>query len=179
MNLEQMLDTLIGKEGAYSNNPNDSGGETMWGITIAVARAFGYDGPMRDMPQSTAREIYRQRYWLQPRFNEIGNVSLRIAEQLFDIGVNMGQSVAAKFLQRALNVLNRQGKDFPDITADGAIGNMTIAAMKAYVAKRGAEGELVLMRMVNSQNSVRRIEIAEAKVQNEEFMHGWQLNRVM
>jgi lysozyme family protein len=178
MTVEKMLDELVGKEGAYSNHASDRGGETMWGVTIAVARAFGYAGMMAELPQATAREIYRTRYWTHPRFNEVAAIDLPLGEQLFDIGVNMGQGQAGKFLQRALNVLNRQAKDYPDITADGAIGNMTLAAMNSYIDKRGADGRAVLRQMVNSQNSVRRIEIAERDVQQEDFQHGWQFNRV-
>ena len=45
--VERFLDDLIKREGGYVNNPNDKGGETCWGITVAVARANGYAGPMR------------------------------------------------------------------------------------------------------------------------------------
>ena len=36
----------------------------------------------------------------------------------------MGPPVAVGFLQRALNALNRQGADYPDIAADGVLGAM-------------------------------------------------------
>jgi hypothetical protein len=35
MSIDSLIDGVIGREGGYSNNPNDSGGETMWGVTIA------------------------------------------------------------------------------------------------------------------------------------------------
>ncbi len=43
-------------EGGYSNNPADPGGETNHGVTVAVARSHGYDGPMREMPKETAQQ---------------------------------------------------------------------------------------------------------------------------
>jgi len=150
----------------------------MWGITVAVARAFGYTGPMKDMSQQTARDIYAQRYWHAPRFNDISTLSEPVAEEMLDTGVNMGPSVAGKFLQRALNVLNQGDKAYPNIAVDGAVGNMTLAALKAFLAARGKAGETVLVRMLNAQQSVRYIELAEAKVSQETFEYGWQLNRV-
>ena len=51
MNITDTITVLIQREGGYTNNPNDKGGETNFGITVAVARAFGYTGPMTSMTQ--------------------------------------------------------------------------------------------------------------------------------
>ena len=37
-----ILALIFGGEGGYVNDPNDPGGETNWGCTVAVARANGY-----------------------------------------------------------------------------------------------------------------------------------------
>lgn len=178
MNITDTITELIKREGGYSNDPKDAGGETKCGITVAVARAFGYAGPMASMTQQVARDIYAQRYWHQPRFDDIDMVSELVAEELLDTGVNMGTGTAGKFLQRALNVLNQGDKVYPNIAVDGAVGNMTIAALKAMLAARGKAGETVLVRMLNAQQSVRYIELAEANVSQESFEYGWQSNRV-
>lgn len=178
MNITDTITALIQREGGYTNNPSDKGGETNFGITVAVARAFGYTGPMASMTQQVARDIYAQRYWHQPRFDDIDMVSELVAEELLDTGVNMGTATAGKFLQRALNVLNQGEATYPNITVDGAVGNMTIAALKAFMTTRGKAGETVLVRMLNAQQSVRYIELAEANVSQESFEYGWQLNRV-
>jgi lysozyme family protein len=178
MNLTDTITELIKREGGSSNNRADKGGETMWGITEAVARAFGYTGPMSAMPQQTARDIYAQRYWHQPRFDEVNGISTVIAEELLDTGVNMGTNIAGKFLQRALNVLNQDQKAYSNITVDGAVGNVSLYTLKTYLATRGTDGEKVLLRMLNAQQSVRYMEIAENNVTQETFEYGWQLNRV-
>lgn len=178
MNITDTISALIQREGGYINDPNDNGGETNFGITVAVARAFGYTGPMASMTQQVARDIYFQRYWHQPRFDDVGVVSEAVAEELLDTGVNMGTATAGKFLQRALNVLNQGDKVYPNVSVDGAVGNMTIAALKAFLAARGKAGETVLVRMLNAQQSVRYIDLAEANVSQESFEYGWQLNRV-
>jgi lysozyme family protein len=65
------------REGGYSNNPNDSGGETMWGVTDRVARANGYAGPMKDMPREVAKNIYFASYVQKPGFASIMPLSER------------------------------------------------------------------------------------------------------
>lgn len=178
MNIADKIDRLIAKEGGYTNHPNDRGGPTIWGITEQVARAFGYRGDMRDMARSVAVDIYTERYWTQPRLDEIAVLSDAIAEELLDTGVNMGSATAGKFLQRALNVLNRGGTAYPDLTVDGGIGKVTVAALRAFLDSRGAAGETVLLRMLNAQQSVRYIEIAENNPTQESFAFGWQQARV-
>lgn len=177
MSLEAMLDTLIGKEGGYSNHPSDRGGETMWGITIAVARSVGYDGPMRKMTRDQAKGIYRSLYWINPGFNLVAKRSQAVAEELFDTGVNMGPSVASIFLQRLLNGLNRQAKDYPDIKVDGDIGPATMRSLNAYFDKRGKDAEKVLLKGLNALQGARYVELAEGRQANEDFLHGWLLNR--
>jgi len=177
MSIDTMLDELVRREGDYSDHPADRGGPTRWGVTEQVARAYGYKGDMRALPRQTAIDIYRQRYWLGPRFDQVAAVSPALAEELFDTGVNMGPAVATKFLQRALNLLNRQATDYPDIAADGQIGPMTIAALKSYAGKRGAAGLAVLLRLVDCFQAVRYAEIAEKNPSQEDFFFGWIANR--
>lgn len=40
----EIIDEIIRVEGGYVNDPADSGGETNFGVTVAVARAHGYTG---------------------------------------------------------------------------------------------------------------------------------------
>jgi lysozyme family protein len=177
-NIETELDLLIGKEGGYTNNPKDSGGETIWGITKAVADAFGYTGSMRDMSKDQAKEIYRKRFWLQPKFFKVFEYSPNIAMELFDTGVNMGTGTAGKALQKALNVLNLNGTYYPDMEVDGMIGAMTLNALKVFLERRKADGEKVLLRMLNAIQGAKYIELAESRPKDEAFIYGWILNRV-
>jgi lysozyme family protein len=178
MNVGPYIDDLIKREGGYVDHPKDRGGPTMYGITEQVARAFGYSGPMQALPRALAVQIYTERYWTDPKFHMVNDHSPAIAGELLDTGVNMGPMVASRFLQRALNVLNREGRLYPDITADGVIGRMTLAALQAYLHARGKDGHVVLFRALNAQQGVRYIEIAENRPSQEEFVHGWFLHRV-
>lgn len=176
--VDHMIDDLIGREGRYSFNVNDAGGETMWGITAATARRNGYLGAMSMMPRATAATIYRNEYLVKPGFDQVHAVSPRIAEEMFDTGVNQGVSLPGAWLQRILNALNRQGRDYADIGVDGRIGPATIGALRSFLMKRGDDGETVIVRALNCQQGVRYLDITEARPQNEDFYFGWLLNRV-
>jgi lysozyme family protein len=177
-NVDKLIAELIQREGRYVDHPADRGGPTNWGITQAVARAFGYTGDMRHLPRSTAEAIYRQRYWTGPRFDQVAAIYPRVGEEMLDTGVNMGPAVAGRFLQRVLNVLNNRAKDFPDLTVDGAIGPMTLAALRALKARRGAAGEGVLVAALDAQQGERYIAIAEANPSQEAFVYGWLAHRL-
>lgn len=112
---DDAFDALIGNEGGYSNNPKDPGGETMWGVTARVARAYGYTGPMRDMPRDTAKTIAKQLYW-NPLY--LDQFDSRVAFQIFDANYNGGHPV-----------LWMQGASGAKV--DGLIGPQTIAAVQA------------------------------------------------
>lgn len=178
MNVHDTIEALIEREGGYVNHAHDRGGPTRYGITEQVARAYGYTGPMQDLPKDLARDIYHERYWTAPRFDQVSARSAVISEELLDTGVNMGPMVATRFLQRSLNVLNRDGRAWPDLAVDGVIGRMTLFALDRLLAQRGADGVAVLHSMLNALQAVRYIEIAEAKPSQEAFAFGWIRERV-
>lgn len=107
---------LMESEGGYSNRDPaaDPGGETNHGITLKVARAWGYLGPMKDLPLDTARQIAKAYYWTPNRCDQLPPA---IAFHVFDTAYNGGAAV--RWLQQAAGV-----------TADGIIGAKTIAAVR-------------------------------------------------
>lgn len=177
-NVQALIDRVIGVEGGYSDHPADRGGATMWGITEQVARAFGYQGAMHALPRPIAVSIYRKRYWDEVGLDRVGSVAPDLAAELFDVAVNMGPRWPGRFLQRALNALNRGATDYPDMPVDGAIGTMTIAALDRFLSKRGALAEKNLLKAITVLRGERYFSIAEADPSQEEFVYGWLVNRV-
>lgn len=175
---ERAINELLEVEGGYVNDPSDSGGETNYGVTERVARRYGYDGPMKDMPRRLAIRIYEDRYWDSLNLDLIQKRSLTITQELFDTGVNAGPGRAAEFLQRSLNVLNNRGEYYPDIKVDGDVGPMTISALDAYLKKRKKRGEVVLYNMLNCLQGAHYVTLAERREKDEKFMFGWYDNRV-
>lgn len=173
MTIDEIIAEILRAEGGYVNDSRDAGGETNFGITVAVARANGYQGAMRDLPKSLAIEIYRRQYVIAPGFHLIASIAPTIGAELVDTGVNMGPPVAAKFLQRALNGLNNQGKDYADLIVDGAAGQKTRDALSAYIRKRGREGERRLLALLNALQGERYLSLCEGRGANEAFLYGW------
>jgi lysozyme family protein len=179
MDVDQLIDALIDREGGFANHPSDRGGPTKYGITEAVARAHGYSGAMRALPRSEAAAIYKRLYWLRPRFDQVAKRSAALAAELFDSGANMGPAVAATFLQRAMSALNRDRKDYPDLVPDGRIGAATLAALDTFLELRGkVHGETVLLKALDALQGERYIRLAERRPANEAFLYGWLANRI-
>lgn len=170
--IDALLDGLLEREGGYVNHPADRGGPTNYGITETVARAYGYEGDMRALPRELALSIYRKRYWERPGFEAVARRYPRLAAELFDTGVNMGPKVAAQFLQRTLRLLAGLA------SADGDIGPLTLLALDAFKAKRGPNGEDVLLKAVDALQGARYISIAESNPSQRAFVYGWLDHRV-
>lgn len=178
MSIQTIIEGVIGREGKYSNNPADAGGETMWGITVATARRHGYAGPMRDLPRDLAAKIYMREYVVEPGFLKIAAIHLGIAEELVDSGVNCGPGRPGAWLQRTLNLLNRQATQFPDLVVDGVLGPATQHALQLVLKQRGEDGAKVILRCLNCIQGTYYMEITERRAANENFFFGWLLNRV-
>lgn len=125
----QALDLVLIHEGGYVNHPADPGGETNKGITKRV-----YDGwrarlgqPLRSVREITDGEvaaIYKAQYWNVARCDAL---PAGLDYAVFDFAVNSGPGRAAKFLQRIVGV-----------TADGQIGEITLAAVRVRDPKKVA-----------------------------------------
>jgi len=177
-NIDKVIDGILEAEKGYTNDSSDLGGETNWGITAVVARANGYHGNMKEMPVVVARQIYLNRYWLEPHFDQIDILSPAVAAELCDTAVNCGVNFAKPLIQEALNLLNREQADYADVPTDGIIGKQTLSALAAFLAKRGKDGEAVLMKTLNIMQGARYIEITKTRPANENFFYGWIKNRV-
>lgn len=166
-------------EGGYVNNPNDRGGATNHGITEVVARAHGYDGDMKDLPIEVAISIAKVQYWDILGLDDIASYSEPIADELFDTGYLSGPGVAGTFLQKALNIFNRGGADYPDVAEDGHPGKVTAAALARFLAIRGVDGEKVMLRCLNCQQGAFFLNIGRTTPKDEDFEFGWYLNRIV
>ncbi|WP_303763848.1 glycoside hydrolase family 108 protein [Sphingobium yanoikuyae] len=171
--INAIIEEVLANEGGYVNDPRDAGGETNFGITIATARANGFTGPMKAMTRDFARGVYVKQYVEAPGFDKIAAISPSIGAELVDTGVNMGPKVAAQFLQRALNGLNNQGKDYADLLVDGSAGQKTRDALTTFLKKRGAEGERRLLLLLNALQGERYLSLCEGRAANEAFLFGW------
>lgn len=162
------LEETLKFEGGYVDDPDDAGGETNFGITVATARANGYHGPMREIPTEVVRNIYEKRYWDEPNLKALEHYMPELATYLFDIGVNRGPAVAVKMLQDAIN---RRAK--VKIASDGVLGERTIDALWSLPAS----DRVLIRRLVGLDHGMQYLAIIAKKPSQAKYLAGW-LKRV-
>jgi lysozyme family protein len=108
---EFALARLLAHEGGYTDHPDDPGGATNFGITIAdyrrYAKADATAADVRAMSVDEAKAIYRKRYWDAQRCDDL---PAGVDYAVFDYGVNSGIGRSGKVLRRVLGLSDASGK---------------------------------------------------------------------
>ena len=135
--VEEIAAEIVAREGGYVNDPDDPGGATNYGVTLATLQRLGIDktgegrvdvADVKALSRADASRIYVEHYFRRPRLAEL---PASVQASVFDMYVNAGTN-AIKILQR---LVTRMG--FP-ATDDGMIGPATIrAATQADLAAPG------------------------------------------
>jgi lysozyme family protein len=175
-------------EGGYVNDPNDAGGETYKGISRRYNTSWpgwavidNYKEAEENFPeilnqdaelQTSVKMFYKQQYWDRNLLDEFNDQEL--AEEMFDTGVNMGVSRAAKFLQESLNYLNKNEQLYEDIDPDGKIGDETLSAL-VFIEEHGEVP--VLFKIMNILQGIHYLNYMKDSPNQERYARGW-LNRV-
>lgn len=164
----------------FTDDPDDAGGETRWGITKVVAYdnkplwpAHKWNGDMRTLPESLAYAIYKKDFWDSLKLTEITYYSKLLTYLLFNIGVNSHPTVAGKHLQRALNLFNQEQKLYPDLLVDGHVGGKTLSTLDVFLKHRKREGLQVLVNTIAGFQTTYYANIAEKKPSQEKYSYGW------
>jgi lysozyme family protein len=166
---KKSLDYVLGNEGGWSNNKNDKGGATKFGITLTTLEAWKEcECTVEDIRQLSANEackIYENFYWDKYHLNLISNDS--IATALFDMIINMGPSNAIKLAQKTANMSLRI---LPRalVVEDGAMGSATAIAINMVDTKD---------YLVNFQANVKNYyeNIVKANPDQVVFLKGWKI----
>jgi lysozyme family protein len=145
----------------HGGDPNDPGGATNYGWTLATLKALGpgladFDhdhdvdlGDLRDMTEAEAGQLYQEVFWDKL---SCARFTPRVACVLFDSAVNLGKPRAIKFLQQAFNCLPlaaRENAMCLGLSVDGAMGPATLGA----VAKIGAAGPMLALALLGQRRA--------------------------
>ncbi len=106
------------EDGAYTNDPNDLGKETKWGISKKSNP--NYD--IKKLTKTVAERIYHYTYY-SLYFEKF--LDKKLAFKVFDMGVLTGKTRSIKKLQEAVNKCGIKLK------VDGKIGPVTTAAVNS------------------------------------------------
>ena len=182
-NFRIALQKILEAEGGYVNDPDDLGGETYCGIArkyhpnwAGWVRVDEYK-PSDKFPgilskdqalKSWVGDFYREWYWTPIGLDAVE--SQELAEELLDMGVHLGVKRAVMFLQRGLNVLNRRGRLWPDLTVDGDAGTKTLHALYEYEKH---EAPNFLRKTLLLQRGNYYIDRALKREKSEKYIRGW------
>jgi lysozyme family protein len=164
---ETAIEKTLKNEGFYSDNKNDSGGETYYGISRnnwPDWRGWIRIDAMKNKPdfpeclhllslESEVKMFYEVNFWDKIRGDEIKDQE--IAESLFDFAVNTGINPAVKTAQKALCIED-----------DGIIGINTIKALNSIIP------ELFLLRFTIEKIN-KYIQICQKNQSQKTFFFGW------
>lgn len=118
---DNIFNYILMVEGGYSNNPNDKGGATKYGITENVANAY-YGYKVVNLTKEQAKEIYYKEFYLKNKLDKVA--SDKVALSIFDWLVNSG-TWAIKKAQLTLCNLGYK------VDIDGIIGRDTLNSLNS------------------------------------------------
>lgn len=171
-----------GYHGGAGVNRADRGGETFKGIARRKWPLWpGWDKVERlkrlpGFPETAladkavdvdVRTFYRISFWDPLHLSEIDDRA--IALELYDTGVNQGTGAAARYLQEALNILNRSNELGADIREDGDVGSNTIGRFRKLPLKDRKK----LFNLLNILQGAFYIELAKRDKSQRAFIRGW------
>ena len=164
---------VLRNEGGLSENENDAGGLTNFGISLRFLKSIDpkpypfiagdLEVVIREMTIEQAKAIYFGEFWKHAPFDQI--VNQQIGSYVFDCCVLHGISNGIKILQRAIGAAKRQPFYLVD---DGIMGVKTLQAVN--------EGTFPLIYTLPCERAGFCRTVAALRNQNKEFLNGW-LNR--
>lgn len=159
-NVELYAKRLLVEEGGFVNNPNDKGGATNKGVTLATFREFyGQKKTIDDLKILTNQQfidILKTNYWDKLRADEIHNQS--VAEICVDWLYNSGIGMISHI------------QSIAGTTNDGVAGEQTIEAIN------NQDQEALFNKIKESRKLFYEV-IVHNHPSQEVFLQGW-LNRV-
>lgn len=177
-------------EGGWHNgkglNKFDRGGETFKGIARKIwpnwkgwdridllkqSNEFPRIAEQDPLLTNMVHEFFKENFWDRNRLSEIHFQP--IANELYDTGVNFGTVPAAKMLQQALNLLNRNQDSWQDIKEDGVIGPLTLRKVNGLIGM----DRIYCFNVLNILQGESYINIMRKDKTQENNLRGW-LSRV-
>jgi lysozyme family protein len=155
---ERMIQDVLKHEGGYTNHPNDSGGETKFGIS---KRKYPHLD-IKSLSLDQAKKIYYYDYYVAPNISAVTPVSPKLASKLLDAQVHTGKAVA--FLHKALKDMGHETQ------YTGKVTNEMLLCVKKII-DNGKLNELI-DRICQHQSEYYKA-VIEKNPKNKVFERNW------
>jgi lysozyme family protein len=171
-------------EGGYVHDPDDAGGETYKGIARKYNASWSgwktidkckntcsnFPNCLNDDNnlQDEVHAFYKLKYWDVNRLDDFKDQD--VANEMFDTGVNMGTGRAARFLQKALNYLSRDGSLYTPLAVDGQIGPASLNALNRVLSD--GDGK-ILLTMLNVLQGEHYMNYMDKNPKQQKYARGW------
>jgi lysozyme family protein len=156
--IQRLIDQVITREGGFVNHPDDRGGPTNMGITIATLSDYrgsqATPEDVRRLEHPEARAIYYQNYWTAPGLFTL-DISGAVLGAVFDAAVHHGPHTAIQLLQRSVGLVD-----------DGIIGPIT----RECTGRMRAQN---LMALFVAERVEYMGYIVKKNPTQSKFIHGW------
>ena len=170
VDFEKVVEKILEAEGGFVDDPDDLGGITNRGITIAsYAGYLGRDvtrEEMQDLSKEDAVKFYKKDYWDK---HSIESYEPEQRHIFMDMNVNHGPKYATMIMQQSVNT--KLGRNVLDV--DGAIGPAT----RREVGILDRLDILVERAMFFANNVFDGSRYARRTSQNK-FLRGWFFHRI-
>lgn len=170
---ESCIEYVLPHEGGYSDNPNDPGGATNFGISmkflkkvnVSTLKRIGIEGAitkdtMKNLTIDQAKSLYYSEFWVLAPFDRIMNGML--AQYIFDMSIHHGLDDATLITQRACCAAQKM-KDY--VRDDALFGKKTLQAVNQ------ASFMLIPALIAGRTGYMRQLVAVNPKL--EVFLDGW------
>ncbi len=176
------INFVLKNEGGFSDDPNDAGGATNFGISLRFLREITVErlkkygifvtadllnvDTIRNLTKDQAILIYKGEFWDQAAFHLIDFQPF--CNYVFDMCVSHGIAQGIKMLQRAIWSMFQE-RNSHGIADDGHLGELTLVAINSTLVCLWPE--LATALVVERAGYMRLLVALDPK--KKEFLDGW------
>ena len=171
---DKAVEAVLEHEGGYTNNINDNGGATAYGISLRFLKDYTNINPkefymfdidsdgdidaadIQGLTLEGVKYLYKKEFWNKYNYDRITNYL--VARKVFDLSVNMGGAQANKLLQRAVRAANGVVLDDDGILGPKSFAQINNADAPALLAALRSEAAGFYRGLIRADSKLKDFE---------------------
>jgi len=178
--LSESITNVFGLEGVYSDDKDDKGGETVFGISRKNWPNLELWEIVDDIKKNVAADKFKAQLSYNPKIKNLvvefykkefwdkfclDIFSQRLSDEIFEQSINLGVTKCTKNIQTALNILNRNATLWVDLVADGNFGHKTLSALRDAISGGDEKYVFGCLNLLQGAHYL--------SLNNEKYIRGW------